>query len=244
MTVRIPFPVLAVLLACAAQLRAQQGGIPVPWEMKRAYDNETRSADGAPGPRHFSHRLRYDIEARLDTGAAGFRNAVGDAGAMLLALSTRMPGVPYPWPVLTVFHGKDDAGGMEYPMIVNNSNYQDNAEWSTDLHMHEVCHQYSPFLIGIDSVMVREHSVAVRVRRSGAMPVQVDVLVRFNDGSVESASRAASIWEDGRTDTVVEVPAKAPVLSVQLNAQAIPDYNRSDNTWRSATAPPATTDEP
>ena len=58
--------------------------------------------------------------------------------------SFEIPGVPYPYPCATVFNG---AGGMEFPMIVNNGR-EDNKAGTVHLTSHELSHQYLPFYVG------------------------------------------------------------------------------------------------
>jgi hypothetical protein len=55
-------------------------------------------------------------------------------------------GEPYPYPVVTVFQGE---GGMEFPMMANNSSRQ---SWSATvfLTIHELAHAYFPFMTGIN----------------------------------------------------------------------------------------------
>ncbi len=58
--------------------------------------------------------------------------------------SFEIPGVLYPYPCATVFNG---AGGMEFPMIVNNGR-EDNKAGTVHLTSHELAHQYLPFYVG------------------------------------------------------------------------------------------------
>jgi hypothetical protein len=58
--------------------------------------------------------------------------------------SFEIPGVPYPYPCATIFNG---AGGMEFPMIVNNGR-EDNKAGTVHLTSHELSHQYFPFYVG------------------------------------------------------------------------------------------------
>lgn len=61
-------------------------------------------------------------------------------------LSKEMPGVPYPYPSMTVFNG---SGGMEYPMIINDGSTQ-NRSRAAGLTSHEITHTYFPFYMGIN----------------------------------------------------------------------------------------------
>jgi hypothetical protein len=59
-------------------------------------------------------------------------------------LSTEIPGVPFPYPSMTVFNGE---GGMEFPMMVNDSKEE---KYSADVYLtsHEISHTYFPFYMG------------------------------------------------------------------------------------------------
>ena len=62
------------------------------------------------------------------------------------SFSTHLPGVPYPYPCMTIFNGQ---GGMEFPMMCNNSAVKEL--WGTvHLTSHEICHTYFPFYMGIN----------------------------------------------------------------------------------------------
>jgi hypothetical protein len=61
-------------------------------------------------------------------------------------LSNELPGVPYPYPAMTVFNGQ---GGMEFPMMCNNSSSSSLAG-TVGLSAHEIAHTYFPFYMGIN----------------------------------------------------------------------------------------------
>ena len=60
-------------------------------------------------------------------------------------MSTVLPGVPFPFPAETVYNG---SGGMEYPMMVNDSSVPDSS--MVGLTSHEISHSYFPFYMGIN----------------------------------------------------------------------------------------------
>jgi len=60
--------------------------------------------------------------------------------------SDELPGVPYPYPAMTVFNGQ---GGMEFPMMCNNSSSSSFAG-TFGLAAHEIAHTYFPFYMGIN----------------------------------------------------------------------------------------------
>lgn len=61
-------------------------------------------------------------------------------------LSTELPGIPYPFPAMTIFEG---TSAMEYPMMVNIRRYIDTREWLfISTLTHEITHSYFPFYMG------------------------------------------------------------------------------------------------
>lgn len=63
---------------------------------------------------------------------------------VLTDYSTRIPGIPYPFPEMTIFNGNS---GMEFPMMCNNVSCEPWHE-TAGLAYHEVAHSYFPFYVG------------------------------------------------------------------------------------------------
>lgn len=56
-----------IVLAClCAQFSFAQNGLPTPYNIRTAYANGTRSADGRPGPRYWQNRADYDLRVKFD----------------------------------------------------------------------------------------------------------------------------------------------------------------------------------
>lgn len=89
---------------------------------------------------------RVIINAVYNPQSADFYGVADISRKVLEFFSTRMPGVPYPYPVMTVFNG---SGGMEFPMIVNNGS-QSSFAGTVGLTAHEIAHTYFPFYMGIN----------------------------------------------------------------------------------------------
>jgi alpha/beta superfamily hydrolase len=58
------------------------------------------------------------------------------------------PEIPFPYNHTTTFNGML-SGGMEFPMIANNSDVIDST-FMTLMTFHEICHNYLPFMMGIN----------------------------------------------------------------------------------------------
>lgn len=93
-------------------------------------------------PEHSNRRTIVGAAYRPD--AVHFTKVAEIARETVKYLSEQMPGVPYPYPYLTAFHGDF---GMEYPMITNVGPDEDYGT-TVYAHSHEIAHAYFPFLVG------------------------------------------------------------------------------------------------
>ncbi len=89
---------------------------------------------------------RTTIHAAYKASSKDFYEVAQIARASLEFYSRELPGVPFPYPELTVFNG---GGGMEYPMMVNDGSA---SRHSGTVHVtsHEIAHTYFPFYMGIN----------------------------------------------------------------------------------------------
>jgi hypothetical protein len=84
------------------------------------------------------------ISAAYDPGSDDFRHVAGMAKKAIRYMTGELPGLPFPYPSITVFNGLDE---MEYPMMVNDLSNEDLDE-TFKLTAHEIAHSYFPFLTG------------------------------------------------------------------------------------------------
>jgi hypothetical protein len=73
-----------------------------------------------------------------------FYKVINMAQTAIAYMTEELPGLPFPYPSITVFNGLDE---MEYPMMVNDLSFK-NLDESFKLTAHEICHSYFPFLTG------------------------------------------------------------------------------------------------
>jgi hypothetical protein len=91
-------------------------------------------------------RRRASVQAAFADSTADFHYAVKNGQNSLSWFSRNLPGVPYPFPKMTVFQGFAD---MEYPMMVNDSPEKD-LKFAQLVEDHEIAHTYFPFYMGIN----------------------------------------------------------------------------------------------
>lgn len=89
---------------------------------------------------------RVSTQAGYKASAMDFRQAVQNANYALNWYSRNWPGVPFPFPKMSIFQGFAD---MEYPMMVNDA-ATGNPVFSRLVQDHEIAHSYFPFYMGIN----------------------------------------------------------------------------------------------
>lgn len=89
-------------------------------------------------------KRRTIVGVAYNKNSAHFNEVATIARETIKALSEDMPGVPYPFPYLTVYNGDF---GMEYPMITNVGTEQDFG-MTVYANSHEITHAYFPLYVG------------------------------------------------------------------------------------------------
>ncbi|MDB5030662.1 M1 family metallopeptidase [Mucilaginibacter sp.] len=92
-----------------------------------------------------THRIA-SVQAAYPDSSKDFHHSVQFSRNALGWFSHNWPGVPYPFPKMTVFQGFAD---MEYPMMVNDSHEKDLG-FAQLVQDHEIAHTYFPFYMGIN----------------------------------------------------------------------------------------------
>ncbi len=89
---------------------------------------------------------RASTQAAYDEPSKNFANMVQYIRNSLEFASNNTPGVPYPYPKMTIFRGFAD---MEYPMMANDSE-MGSPQMQEFVAAHEILHTYFPFYMGIN----------------------------------------------------------------------------------------------
>lgn len=89
---------------------------------------------------------RVFIDVAYNKHSEDFYKVINIACDATDLMSYQIPGIPFPFPEVTVFNGLD---AMEYPMMVNNISEKDINE-TIKVTTHEILHSYLPFYMGIN----------------------------------------------------------------------------------------------
>jgi hypothetical protein len=91
---------------------------------------------------------RVLVDVAYHPGSEFYPRAIDVARKTVKYASEVFPGIPYPYAHATTFNGML-RGGMEFPMIANNSDERDTV-FMILMTYHEICHNYHPFMTGIN----------------------------------------------------------------------------------------------
>lgn len=90
-----------------------------------------------------THRRTF-ISAAYNKLSKDFYQVAEISKKTIESLSFGLPGVPFPYPSMSVFNGE---GGMEFPMMVNDGSAEKLSE-TVHVTSHEITHTYFPFYMG------------------------------------------------------------------------------------------------
>jgi hypothetical protein len=93
------------------------------------------------------HNRQTFVESVYPANAAHWDKVAGYAAQSITDMSFRQPAHPFPYPKMTNFCNGRISGGMETPMMANNSAPSDAANLF-GLTYHEIAHSYVPFFMG------------------------------------------------------------------------------------------------
>lgn len=105
------------------------------------WDASTMVVDNKTGRKAF-------ISAVYNEKSEDFYQVADISRKAIKYFSEDLPGVPYPYPSMTVFNGQ---GGMEFPMMVNDGS-EPTYSSMVGLTSHEIAHTYFPFFMGTNEV--------------------------------------------------------------------------------------------
>lgn len=103
----------------------------------------------------------YQINTAYQPQSKAFTSVLKTIGASLKIFHTEFPVYPFPYKHFTIFNGLE-GGGMEFPGMANDQEYSaaqmeqwygvkmDDFTANLGLTLHEMCHMYFPFLMGIN----------------------------------------------------------------------------------------------
>jgi hypothetical protein len=89
---------------------------------------------------------RTRVDAVYNLGHKSYIPVINYARKTTELISYKFPGVPFPYPHITIFDGLD---AMEYPMMVNDLPFEDQKD-AVEFTAHEVFHSLFPFLVGVN----------------------------------------------------------------------------------------------
>lgn len=69
------------------------------------------------------------------------------------------------------------------------------------------------------------------VKKSGRMPLPVELLITFDDGSSQKVYKNAAIWQNGESEKIIDIDTDKKIRKILLGSEHIPDIDLSNNQW-------------
>ncbi|MEG8946691.1 M1 family metallopeptidase [Rosettibacter firmus] len=172
------------------------------------WDGSSLVVDSNSGRRAF-------ISAVYKPESKDFYQVAEIARKTIESFSNHIPGYPYPYPSMTVFNGQ---GGMEFPMMCNNSSTED-LRATVHLTSHEICHTYFPFFMGINE---RKYAW---MDEGWATMLPFDFQAENAEGYDPRARNASGYNEIGGTDR--DLPPMIPAYQMRGSSYRNASYRRA-----------------
>ncbi|MCX7832780.1 MAG: M1 family metallopeptidase [Ignavibacteria bacterium] len=128
--------------------------------------------------------------------------------------SDELPNVPFPYPAITIFNG---AGGMEFPMMVNQSetsSFEDLVYVTT----HEIAHTYFPFYMGINERLY--------AWMDEGWAVFIPMKFQRNYTGIDTREKNVTLYKQN-AGTTIDLPLMVPSNQLRYEAYRFHAYNKS-----------------
>ncbi len=160
------------------------------------------------------------INSAYDIESGDFKEVTSISKKSVMYLSNEMPAVPFPYPSLTVFRG---AGGMEFPMMVNQRSSYNRASM-INVTTHEIAHTYFPFYMGINQ---EKYSW---MDEGWAMYLVADLQKRLEKNNDKAATSVSSYRYYSGTE--FEAPIMQPSFNIKRYDYYIASYYKPEIAYR------------
>jgi len=85
--------------------------------------------------------------------------------------------------------------------------------------------------LAVQNVKVKGKSVEITVEKIGNVPVPVDLIVSYADGSKENIHRSTTVWRTGNKELVINLETEKKIEKVSIDTFLVPDVNPKNNVF-------------
>lgn len=163
-----------------------------------------------------SKHHRTFVSAAYPIQAKDFHEVAAIGMKAVSYYSTEIPGVPFPYPKMTIMNCAP-GGGMEYPMIVNDYSAPTYVR-TVGVTTHEIAHTYFPFYMGTNE---RKYAW---MDEGWATALPVDLQTRLAPDE-DQRVRIASMYEK-YAGNELDMPVMIPSILLKREAYVIASYYR------------------
>jgi hypothetical protein len=85
--------------------------------------------------------------------------------------------------------------------------------------------------LSLKNVQITDTTIKVEVGKIGQLPVPIKLIAYFEDATKEEIYHPASIWRDGKSELIIEMPMRSRLSKLELGNGYIPDVNRDNDVF-------------
>ncbi len=85
--------------------------------------------------------------------------------------------------------------------------------------------------LAIKNVSVEDNKIKIVIKKIGNIPVPVNIVASYTDGTKDSTYQTAAVWKDGNTEYTIELKADKKLNKVVLGDIQIPDVDMKNNVY-------------
>jgi hypothetical protein len=156
------------------------------------------------------------VQSAYNDTATDFHEAVAVGKHSLDWFSHHLPGVPYPFPKMTVMQGYY---GQEYPMMANDESTGKDLNFARFVEEHEIAHTWFPFYMGINET------------RYGFMDEGWATTLELLIGRVDMGMAADSAFRDFRINTWANHPSPENDIPIMTPGNVLSGEVLGDNEY-------------
>jgi uncharacterized protein (TIGR02145 family) len=83
--------------------------------------------------------------------------------------------------------------------------------------------------LAVKDVKIKRGNVEIDIEKIGNVPVPVDLIIKYVDGSVEEIHRSTNIWRTGNKEVKINLKTGKEIQLVLINTKLVPDANLKNN---------------
>lgn len=83
--------------------------------------------------------------------------------------------------------------------------------------------------LGLKDLNVKKTKAEITVEKIGNVPVPIDLIITYTDGTTESVHKTPAVWKSGLKELNIEFKPAKQIKKIEINTKTVPDANPKNN---------------